>query len=756
MKVQLGLRMENEREEASVRYCRHTGKYNSRRAQMGFKAYETIINMELMWQMRGMIAEAAGRELCADYGRQTLFRRRRAEESMESKFGFRYPGEVLERYHERCGDAVQNLRALAIAVADEKVLLNDNMFIGNQKAAFIRKIRRDAGDDIYLQAALYILADGKEEKQKLAIRLKQHKAKDSQEYFFLRSVLGNLNPAEEDEMQEFFLFLDKGRTIEAYGNEGIFSWALEFAESMPDSGCKRKAGVVKSLATMQFHQVKKGSVYWEELCRAGYSVQEILYLNIELPSLVKEDVALTKDSIISERIAAQACEEILNADHVENPILYGEVLRLLHLYNNFSIKLEGYRSLSELLKYKVSIRDVDMFLDFYRRKDKRDICIEWFRVDLSDDRYDRLASLMSIEEYTGLFENCFLSCAERRGNSRAWLEKYESLCGEDYVSRFWTEDGDRGNMIFNNLVDEGVLDMVGYITEYAEDIKKYGKKEADDRWNGMLKHMAEKAKKMSCHAVFRFWEVYDQMFGLEALREYTGHESLVSSVIGFDRYQYNRSYYNSSKSFWLLDFLTAEEQRKMFCWACDEIYLHSPNNYNEFLLEFLKKKGAELLPKEQGRELAEALIKTLRPARYVVDMLHNNFYEKEEIERFAEQERIREAEEEKQRVEEQKRQWIQSLSVRTDDDSGKSPLGVLAENCNVYKSQKEYYEVVYACILGEIRKGNCKIERSMLGDLLQVMGTIAEADVARWEDISGMIGRLEVVDDKHGSHNEED
>lgn len=722
---------------------------------MGFKAYETIINLELMWQMRGMIAEAAGKELCADYGGQTLFKRRGAEESMESKFGFRYPGEVLERYHERCGDTVQNLRALAIAFADEKVLLKDNMFIGNQKAAFISKIRKAAGKDIYLQAALYILTEGKEEKQKLEIRLKQHKAKDSQEYFFLRSVLGNLNLAEEDEMRQFFLFLDNGRTIEAYGNEGIFSWAVEFAESMPDSGCKRKAGVVKSLSRMRSHQVKKGSVYWEELCRAGYSAQEILYLNIKLPSLVKEDEALAKDSIISERIAAQACEEILNADHVENPILYGEVLRLLHLYDKFFVKLEGYQSLSELLKSKVSIRDVDMFLYFYRWKDKRGICIEWFWVDLSEDRYDRLASSMPIEEYTGLFENCFLSYAKRRGNSRVWLEKYESLCGEKYINRFWTEDGHYGKMIFNCLVDEGILDMVGYITEYAEDVKMYGKKEADDKWNGMLKHIAEKAKKMNCHAVFRFWEVYDQLFGLEALRKYTGRKSLVSSAIGFDRYQYNRPYYSSGNSFWLLDFLTAEEQRKMFYWACDEIYLHSPDNYNEFLLEFLKKKGAELLPKEQGRELAEALLKTLKPARDVVDILHNNFYGKEEIEHFAEQERIRKAEEKKREDEERKRQWMRSLSVGKDNDSVKSPLGVLAKNCNVYKSQKEYYEIVYAYILEEINKGNCKIECSRLGELLQVMGKITEVDMARWKDIAGVIGRLEVVDDKHESHNEE-
>lgn len=118
---------------------------------MGYKVYENVINMELMWQMRQMIAEAAGMQLIEPRCRKPLFKRRAVQESMENKFRFHYPGEILERYHERCGDTVQNLRALAIALADEKEFLKDNMFIGSQKAAFIGRIRRKAEKDIYLR-----------------------------------------------------------------------------------------------------------------------------------------------------------------------------------------------------------------------------------------------------------------------------------------------------------------------------------------------------------------------------------------------------------------------------------------------------------------------------------------------------------------------------------------------------------------------------------------------------------------------------
>lgn len=76
---------------------------------MGYKVYENVINMELMWQMRQMIAEAAGMQLIEPRCRKPLFKRRAVQESMENKFRFHYPGEILERYHERCGDTVQNL-----------------------------------------------------------------------------------------------------------------------------------------------------------------------------------------------------------------------------------------------------------------------------------------------------------------------------------------------------------------------------------------------------------------------------------------------------------------------------------------------------------------------------------------------------------------------------------------------------------------------------------------------------------------------
>ncbi|HBA47113.1 MAG TPA: hypothetical protein DCZ91_04810 [Lachnospiraceae bacterium] len=721
---------------------------------MGYKAYEKFINLGLMWQMKDMIAKATGVKPLGVRRRKPLFKRRNVLESMESKFGFRYPGEVLERYHERCGDTVQNLRALAIAVADEKEYLEDCMFIGNQKAAFIRKIRENAREDIYLQAALCVLTERKAEKERLVAELKQYKPHDSQEFFYLKSALRGLAPVCGEDMNGFSYFLGEGRTMETYGNEKIFSWAVEFAESARSGSCKM-TGIMRCLSRLQFHQVKEGNIYWEGLRKAGYTCQEIMYLNMELPFLAESDEALTKESIVAERIAAQACESILKADYIENPALRQSVANCLFLYDNFSIKLEGCRSLSEWLRNKVKIRDVDLFLDFYNQRRNPAICANWIWVNLSDNRWDRLISSMPREEYTELFEECFLFCGER--DSRTWLDKYEKLCGESYFSRFWEEGGCYTNRVFNKLAEEGLIDLADHIARYAEDIEKLGRAEADGKWSHMLQYIAKKAEKLDCHAVFCFWDVYDRLFGMEALREFVKDEGLVSSAIGFSLTRYSQPYYSVGSRFWTdLDFLSAEEQRKLFGWADDEIYLHSPEHYNTFLLEFLEKKGTDLFPKEQCRTLVDVLLSTIKPDGYKARSLRDKYYEKEEIEKLAELDRIHRAEEEERRIEKKKKEWRQNLYKGTDTDTGRSRLGIIAENFNIFISGKIYREIAYSCIQKEINQGNSKIECSRLRDLLEVMGSLVENGVYGWDIICGLINRLEVEDDRLEKNKNED
>ena len=74
--------------------------------------------------------------------------------------GIRYLGELLERYAEKLGDTQANLRAVALALAWLKPILSDGMFVGSQRADFLKAVRKAAPKDIYLTGALYRLAEG--------------------------------------------------------------------------------------------------------------------------------------------------------------------------------------------------------------------------------------------------------------------------------------------------------------------------------------------------------------------------------------------------------------------------------------------------------------------------------------------------------------------------------------------------------------------------------------------------------------------
>lgn len=63
---------------------------------MGFQAYEDVINLRLLWQMKDLVFRVA-KEKKNCQGQLMLFGNR-LKQSMEEAYQLRYPGEVLERY----------------------------------------------------------------------------------------------------------------------------------------------------------------------------------------------------------------------------------------------------------------------------------------------------------------------------------------------------------------------------------------------------------------------------------------------------------------------------------------------------------------------------------------------------------------------------------------------------------------------------------------------------------------------------------
>lgn len=710
---------------------------------MGFQAYEDVINLPLLWQMKDMILRIAKEK--KNCQRQMPLFGNRPQQSMEEAYQLRYPGEVLERYRERCGDTPENMRALAIALAECKESLEDDMFVGNQKEAFISRIRSVSESDIYLCGTLLLLADRKVEKEKLEEKLLQYAPHTSQEFIYLQSVLSVWLPGYETDLGQWNRFLGVDRTMAAYGNQRIYAWFLNRFLQQIKKYRKKDGEIIKALAQFPCHHVKEGSIHWDRLCKAGYSGQEIIFLNMNLPFLSENPERLFSDSIVMERIAAQGCRDILNAGKVESPLLFEEVTRFLSIYSKFPIRLEGARGLTELLRNQVHLQDAEMFLHLYQKKENYLIDKNWFLVDLSKERWERLADALSTETYTDLFEECFYFLAN--GQEDAWLEKYEKLCGEPYYNQLWKPKRRCTGNVFKLLVRTGKIDLVGHLMQYAKERNEKDAQAVEGKWQYILMHMSEMAKKINCYEVFRFWEAYEQLYGMEALRKFLGGRDRISDIVGF--VTYNRE----SERLWQgLEFLSIEDQRKVFYWECDELYLHDPEYYNQFLLQFLLKKGIDLFPKEQCREVAEVLLADLPESSYNARRLRTLYYTDEELAAYEVQEDRKKKESEERQEQEERENWRSELKKGMDDENRTlSPLSIIGRNARSY-NPKEYYEIAYSFVKEELEKGDCRVECSQLRSFLELMGSMVIKKVSKWDDVCRMIQKLEVVEDGSASY----
>ena len=126
------------------------------------KAYKSKINLPLFNDVAVFVmdtAEAGPMQRAGLYERCPFLYLQ--DGAFQEKYGFLYLGELLERYEERFGMAVQDLRAIALALGYTRDLQKKEMFVGSQKEDFLRKVRQNAGGDIYLAGALYLLEEGR-------------------------------------------------------------------------------------------------------------------------------------------------------------------------------------------------------------------------------------------------------------------------------------------------------------------------------------------------------------------------------------------------------------------------------------------------------------------------------------------------------------------------------------------------------------------------------------------------------------------
>ena len=635
---------------------------------MELKAYEEIIDLPLFYQMKNLIIRMSETPERDD---RTLFGCQETEQTMEEQYGLRYPGEVLERYEERCGSDTGKIRALALAVAQEKELLDQFMFTGSQLKDFMGRIRSLAETDLYLTGVLYLMTESEKECRRLLDQLLGYECSITQEAMFLIGILPENNWKYKSDLA--VRFLGKERTLKAYGNIRLYSWFLENYYDEVRRSRSKSTQILKSLLNLSCKYIKEKTPAYLRLTENGYSRQEILYMNFLLPLETTLPDVLDKDSITMERMALDSCRELLNAEKIESGAIYELCQFQIDSYSYLKIKLEGEADIIGLLRDAIHLKNAETFRFLYQSK-KRKLPESWFWVDIgSEETWDILAEWFPLEEYRHIFEQSLFNMKEP--DVDAWLNKYRKLTGNEYPDQFWQSEEYLSQRIFRLMVQWKKYDLAELLRQYHADEQKLTKEQLNKKWNFMRKNMASAGRDLNSHEGFCFWAEVARIYGIDCLDSFWGSSHAVLSAV-------NICGNNVSGFSFSFPFLSPEEKKAVFHWVEQIVYKKIPEKYNEFLYWFLMNDSArKMFPVE-----SEALFRLIRENENILDKpykrydLCKKYYSEDEWDAFQKME--------KEKAEMQRRQDLQS---RIDEMNAclQEAADASADNSEMYKKMMD-------------------------------------------------------------------
>lgn len=172
-----------------------------------YRVYQRAIDLELYHAFAELVVQTSQDDTARRTYRQTRAMQIWQVETDVSgyfePYHLRYPGEVLERFEEKLGNDVRVLRALALALGNTCAIQSDNMFVGNQRGAFLQKLRRSAGEDVYLQGALYLLETDAAQRHALLEKLAERECTRTEEALFVLSLYTITDITDPVEVQSY-------------------------------------------------------------------------------------------------------------------------------------------------------------------------------------------------------------------------------------------------------------------------------------------------------------------------------------------------------------------------------------------------------------------------------------------------------------------------------------------------------------------------------------------------------------------------
>ena len=580
-----------------------------------YKTYQKLINITLFNELIDLIIKTRNEKntynIWNEIHNKIIWNNRADCTNFLNEYNFKYLGEILERYEERIGNSIEDLRAIILAVGYGRNIIENNMIIGTQLIDFISKMEKIAENDIYIKGALYLYDSKKYEKYYMELFNKKYN--ETEEIIFALSIF-------YDQKEDFFKqhrnevisLLGKERTINVIGNIGIFAWTIKLLYQLINKDRKKDIVVLKSLIKIPTG-LKNG---YTGLLNNGYNSEEISYLNYLM--LFYNSVPNTTrlgNSIVEEKIAIELCKVFINSERVLEINVYNLIKKILQRYDKFDIKCYGYSGIKDAIKDELKITNPVTFGVLYN-----DLNQDLYEFNILESKWDIVAEKMEEKTYEEIFDKYLLNSKYEKEKINECINRYNKLTGKYYFNSFSKYEYKRQD-IFAFLVNKNVL----LLKDVFEEIMKNNNIEYNEYFKRYIKNVNNKKS-------FEF---------LKYILRTNKYNIKEINNLGFEFDEMFRSY-----GYWsqCLDikrkFLNVKEQRLLFNCLEKYVFYYKPQYYFKFLEAALKDEVInKFYKKEKLRNLYKSLCK-IDPRTYETEWFQKEYLTSEEVEAIQEQKRI--------------------------------------------------------------------------------------------------------------------
>lgn len=586
--------------------------------QNELSAYTAKINLPLLDSITAFVLDTAEatRAQRGELYRQCPFLTRASGEAFQEKYGFLYLGELLERYEERFGMTVPDLRAIALALAYTRSLTTPEMFVGPQRDNFLRNVRKAAAGDVYLSGALYLLDDSRDGATDRELKLTDADFDSTEDLLFVLGLFRDQQRAFLHFKPQLLRLLGRERTMPALENMTALNWLIAWLSPQLKTARGKDMALFRALCALPVSHVKPGGKPHDTLLEHGWTPLEIAYANMMAVLSQAVDGALLKNSIVSEKIAVTLFHEVLSCDAPQPLEIYSQLASIHQLYARFSIKCYGCENLLQALETDTRIQNASTFSWFSTLADTHSPVFSGF--DIMDGKWDSLADALEPGKYVPLFEGCLGEDMSQEDIQRR-LNRYRELTGKDYAGIYW--DSVRGRR-FGLLVDKGILDPWNLFRDSLGEDGRVGKPE-------MIAHIWEYAHGIRSPQAFRFFGKFFSAYGVWGLERFFDHR-----YRGFCEALTKRGHYSNDLMILDLrrDHLDDSGHRQLLQWLEEYIFAYQPEKYLELVAAILRDEfAASLFTTKEQRELFDLLAKQPNMHQGILNELKRRYLTEDEL-----------------------------------------------------------------------------------------------------------------------------